>query len=432
MLSLGVKSPLYLGSPAAPSSALRDSLHICFAPYIAKARVIRVHCRKSHPQRIQSTQVTMAAAAESPRVVIVGAGVIGTSIAYYLSLRGVAATVIERASVACAASGKAGGFLAVDWCDGSPVGDLARLSYQLHRDLPSDLEDDIGYRVVCTIGGNIGKPGKQRRPEGSNYDPAWLDGPVSRLQVMGTEATTAQVHPGKLTQGFMKAAQRRGASLCIGTVTGLDISHNDQACVEGVMVDGERVAADVVVLAMGPWTSHAAKWLPVPQVFGQLGNSMILKSHQPLSAHALYLHGASGEVDIFCRPDGTAYVCGENDIINTPEDPLDVQPDPAAIKRLKRNAGLVSSALAEAEVEAEQACLRPTSYSGMPIIGALPGASGAFIATGHSCWGILNAPATGKAMAELILDGQATCVNLSPFDPARLLPLQHRKPKVRG
>ena len=39
------------------------------------------------------------------RVVIVGAGVIGTSIAYYLSLRGVPATVVERASVACAASG---------------------------------------------------------------------------------------------------------------------------------------------------------------------------------------------------------------------------------------------------------------------------------------------------------------------------------------
>ena len=56
-------------------------------------------------------------------------------------------------------TGKAGGFLAVDWCDGSPVGDLARLSYKLHRELPSDLGDDIGYRPVCTIGGNIGKPG---------------------------------------------------------------------------------------------------------------------------------------------------------------------------------------------------------------------------------------------------------------------------------
>ena len=46
------------------------------------------------------------------RVLICGGGVIGASIAYFLSCRGVAATVIERTGLACAASGKAGGFLA--------------------------------------------------------------------------------------------------------------------------------------------------------------------------------------------------------------------------------------------------------------------------------------------------------------------------------
>ena len=56
------------------------------------------------------------------RVVVCGAGVIGAAVAYYLSLRGVAATVVERAGVACAASGKSGGFPARDWCDGSPLG----------------------------------------------------------------------------------------------------------------------------------------------------------------------------------------------------------------------------------------------------------------------------------------------------------------------
>lgn len=42
------------------------------------------------------------------------------------------------------------------------------------------------------------------------------------------------------------------------------------------------------------------------------------------------------------------------------------------------------------------------------------------MATGHSVWGILNAPATGEAFAELILDGAARSTDLSPFDPARL------------
>jgi len=42
------------------------------------------------------------------------------------------------------------------------------------------------------------------------------------------------------------------------------------------------------------------------------------------------------------------------------------------------------------------------------------------VATGHSVWGILNAPATGEAMAELIVDGAARTVDLDLFDPARL------------
>ena len=54
-------------------------------------------------------------------VLICGGGVIGASIAYFLSCRGAKVTVIERTGLACAASGKSGGFLALDWCDGSPL-----------------------------------------------------------------------------------------------------------------------------------------------------------------------------------------------------------------------------------------------------------------------------------------------------------------------
>ena len=60
---------------------------------------------------------------------------------------------------------------------------------------------------------------------------------------------------------------------------------------------------------------------------------------------------------------------------------------------------------------------------GLPLIGPVPGLSGAYVATGHSVWGILNAPATGEAMAELIVDGFSRTVDLSGFDPGRLRPL---------
>src|SRR5262249_20411698 len=88
----------------------------------------------------------------TPRhVVVCGAGVIGAAVAYFLSLRGVAVTVIERTSVACAASGTSGGFIALDWCDGSPLGPLARASFALHAKLARDLATDYGYRRMDTF-----------------------------------------------------------------------------------------------------------------------------------------------------------------------------------------------------------------------------------------------------------------------------------------
>jgi glycine/D-amino acid oxidase-like deaminating enzyme len=85
------------------------------------------------------------------RVVVCGGGVVGACLAYFLALRGVAAVVVERAGVACAASGRAGSFLALDWFDGTPLGPLARRSFALHAELAADLGGDRwGYRRLDT------------------------------------------------------------------------------------------------------------------------------------------------------------------------------------------------------------------------------------------------------------------------------------------
>src|SRR5439155_5138460 len=79
---------------------------------------------------------------KSMRILICGGGVIGASIAYYLSCRGAEAIVIERTGVACAASGKSGGFLALDWCDGTRLEPLARRSFALHARLGQEIDGD--------------------------------------------------------------------------------------------------------------------------------------------------------------------------------------------------------------------------------------------------------------------------------------------------
>lgn len=74
----------------------------------------------------------------------------GSSVAYYLAKRGVASTIVERNGIACAASGKAGGFLAKNWCDGGEVGPLVQKSFDLHRQLAEELPD-CGYRRLDTF-----------------------------------------------------------------------------------------------------------------------------------------------------------------------------------------------------------------------------------------------------------------------------------------
>lgn len=104
-----------------------------------------------------------------------------------------------------------------------------------------------------------------------------------------------------------------------------------------------------------------------------------------------------------------------------PEDPSTIQPRAESIEFLTSFAKTVSSELLDAKIEKKQACYLPCSIGdGIPLIGEVPGTNNSlFIATGHSCWGILNAPATGLCMAELIMDGKSGSVNLSPFDPKR-------------
>jgi glycine/D-amino acid oxidase-like deaminating enzyme len=359
---------------------------------------------------------------KNPRVVICGAGIIGTAIAYHLALRGVAATVIERTGVACAASGKAGGFLARDWCDGSPLGPLARTSYQMHADLSRALGQDCGYREMNTFGVSADGRAGRAAAQGSN-GPRWLDGKGAVYTQLGSSENTAQVHPRLFTEALMHEACKRGATLVSGCVQGLDIGETP-ARVRAVRVDGAWVPADAVVVAMGPWSDLACRWLPLPPVDGLKGFSVTLKPASPLPAEALFVDyvdddGAHSSPEVFPRPDGEVYLCGLSDDLPLPEDPSRVSVDTHATATLQRAAGALSSRLAGAPVLSENACYRPVCADALPLMGRVPGVSGAFIATGHNCWGILNAPASGAAMAELITRGESSCVDLRAFSPAR-------------
>src|SRR5262245_40817542 len=156
-------------------------------------------------------------------VVVCGAGVVGAAVAYFLSQRGLDVTVVERSGVACAASGKSGGFLALDWCDGTPLGPLARASFALHAELPRHLGTDYGYRRLDTFmvaaqeRGNVAGGHRVTAP-------AWIDAAGVVTAELGSPETTAQVHPARFTAALLQAS---GARLHHGVVE--DVVRHDGA-----------------------------------------------------------------------------------------------------------------------------------------------------------------------------------------------------------
>jgi len=124
-------------------------------------------------------------------------------------------------------------------------------------------------------------------------------------------------------------------------------------------------------------------------------------------------------VEGFPRADGSTLITAPSDQASLPLDPTVVTADQNEVDRLQAISERLSPFFRPDRIIARQACFRPVTQDGLPLIGKVPQVEGVYAATGHSVWGILNAPATGQALAELIAEGASRSTDLTPCDPAR-------------
>lgn len=179
--------------------------------------------------------------------------------------------------------------------------------------------------------------------------------------------------------------------------------------------------ADQIVLTLGPWTS---KLLPNCPISGLRAHSITIQPSKQVSPFALFTEMRTSRTtyvspEIYPRRD-EVYVCGEGDTFAAvPETSDDVEVLRDRCDELFKHVSEISPNLKNGRILKRQACYLPVvdvpSHSG-PFIGNT-NVENLYLASGHSCWGINNAPATGLLMAEILLDGEATSASVDGLEP---------------
>ncbi|KAK4232360.1 FAD dependent oxidoreductase [Podospora fimiseda] len=406
--------------------------------------------------------------------VIIGAGIIGVSTAYYLSQHQDPSTIhIVEASqeLFSSASGYAGGFLAKDWFAPS-LQELGALSFNEHRRLAEENggRDKWGYCPATCMSyaasatlAHKDKRGDDWLRDGTsrsnaapvvldhsqqNKAPSWLrrrEG--DRLELSSDDGTTAQVDPLRLCQFLLGESLKKGvllhqpakpAAVCLdgkGELSGVRV-------VKAISV-GERaevvVPCDRLVITAGVWTAKAFETLfPTAKVKIPIqslaGHSLVLKSplwHRDVEENGCHAVFTTHDSQAFCpemfsRLGGHIYFAGLNSsTIPVPDaETGKAKADADALASLRIAAGDIlggSSGCRDDDliVVREGLCFRPVTVWGTPIISRIQDSSirtrnggGIFVASGHGPWGISQSLGTGLVLSEM-LTGRETSADVS-------------------
>lgn len=361
-------------------------------------------------------------------VAVVGAGLIGCSVAYELAKRGVTVTVFDHAEPARAASWAGAGMLA-PFSEELP--DPAMLAFcraalaaypafveELHERSGVDARfrragtvhvalDEVQFAALTARApayrANGGEVTLLDRAATHEREPLLARDLAGALLV----ANEAQVDNRRLGRALVAACERLGVRF--ERVEGVALEA-DARRVRGLRTARGFASAPVVVNAAGAWAGAlagvpVAAQVPVRPVAGE----MLALAVPPGALHALVWLGHRYLVP---RDDGRLLVGA-----TVEERGFDARVTAGGVRDLLTAALAAAPALASFALVETWAGLRPGSHDGRPYLGRTA-LEGYVLATGHYRNGILLAPATGRALASLIVDGEAS--ELAPFAPARV------------
>ncbi|NMC82039.1 MAG: glycine oxidase ThiO [Armatimonadetes bacterium] len=363
------------------------------------------------------------------KVVVIGGGIAGCAVAYYLAKGGAEVTLLERGRIGEEATGASAGMLApiAEAKQPGPFLDAVVAGLRMYESAVNEIEDvsgvSTGYnrRSILRIAFTEEDEAKFHNAL-PMYELAKL--PYSRLTAeearkeepaLGGEVLSAilspmegQVVPRQLVQAYRYGAVRCGALIREGTEAHDIVT--DGANGVTVHLAGETVPAEAVVIAAGAWSARFRKFMPeLPRVFPVRGQIVALKGLPTFVRHVLYSYTGYAVP----WPDGTLLLGSTQDEVG-----YDSRTSVEGITTVIRGGLRMVPAVAQAEVSAVWAGLRPGSSDVMPLMGRAPGQDTVWLATGHFRNGILLGPYTAELLARSMLSG-SVAPELTAFSPNR-------------
>jgi sarcosine oxidase subunit beta len=375
-----------------------------------------------------------------PHIVIIGGGVIGTSIAYHLAKQEAKVTLIEKNDLASGSSGACDGMVFMQSKKPGIHLSLAMESLnqfeELQKELPTNIEfKKTGGMVIIETDAEYRAMKKfTSEQQAIGLDVRLLDQPqvlekepFLSPNIIGATFSSldAQVNPINLTLGFALAAKKNHARIINhAKVLGIHTKNNQ---VTGVATTKGTFDADIVVNAAGARAGLVSDMVGIPMpVRPRRGQIVVTNAEKSVLTHSLIsakyiaakydpsLAGKAGQgISMEQADNGNLLLGSTREFVG-----FNKENTMSGIRKIIRQTAAVLPVLKNFQVIRAFAGLRPYTPDGLPILGPVRSLNGFFMAAGHEGDGIALSPVTGDLMANMLL-GRKTHISLDAFSPDR-------------
>lgn len=367
--------------------------------------------------------------------VVIGAGLLGCSIAYQLAKRGKRVVVVDKRGICSGASGRNGGMTGAGSLMHTETG---RAVYaltsenlrMLREELPRELEDEFSLRIPGTIDVATNEEQLEHLKAGTRVqkdlgaDVEMLDVtslksmvPVISDKVLGAKFARGGGHlwPFQLVHALANGGRRFGVEFHQWTPATNIVTMNGE--VQAVVTSAGTISAGTVILATNAWTPNLLPDLPSGALIPARGQILVTEAVGEVIRHPF---GTNFDKEYGRQTATGQIVCGGYRRLDVNEGlgSYEEHVTPPVLNGIGKCIATLFPPLASLKVVRCWAGIMGFTADGLPMIGQYGDAKNLYVAAGFNGGGFSWGAATGKALAQLILHGRAA-FDLEPFDPNR-------------